>query len=616
MNKFLTELSRRNVFRVAAAYVIVGWVVLQVVSVLMPALHLPGWMPSVAFTILLIGFPVAMLLTWGFEMTPQGVRKIEAVAGPSLPSSKMLDLGLLAIAGLLVAVTLLRPVGKLEEDKASGTSIGETAQSAEANLNAVAETPEASIAVLAFANMSGDPENEYFSDGISEEILNALAGIKSMRVAARTSAFSFKGKDIDIRVIGETLDVAHVLEGSVRRSGNSVRVTAQLNNAASGYHLWSKTYDRELTDIFAVQEEIALAITASLKIELNLEEKEAIARQGTDNIEAYSAYLKGRELRAATDFYVSLGAKAYFERAVELDPNYSDAWGALALGYAPATGYLSFPSFEAQLAEAFSTALRLNPDEPGGRAAKAFHTTVTTHDWARAGELYRRALETDHSGITTGLYILYYLYPLGKYSEAIELFRKTIRRDPLNHALRREFAINNSFEGLYNEFALEQLDLLTEAGETFAMIPCLKAVNLVLLDRRDEALENLEKAGPPKYPWDMFTCTQANYYLERIDRFNSLFAELKDRASNQIGYDLAVAFTYGMTGDFDSWFKTMNPLLGKGDFGPETARVTLHFFPDHISDPRYQKLLKAVRLDDASLAEMGMTWGEQGSGSE
>lgn len=606
MNNFLAELARRNVFRVAAAYVIVGWIVLQVVAVLMPALYLPNWMPSVAFTLLLIGFPIAVLLTWGFEMTPQGVRKIETGTGSLEPSSNVLDLGLLGIAAVLVIITALRPVGGPVEPavtaKEDNTVSLEVAQ--------LAQAPETSIAVLAFTNMSGNSENEYFSDGISEEILNALAGIKSMRVAARTSAFSFKGKDADIRVIGEALDVANVLEGSVRRSGDSVRVTAQLINVASGYHLWSKTYDRELTDIFAIQEEIARSITEALRVELNIEEQSGISRQGTDSIEAYSAYLKGLELRAATDFYLTLGARAYFKKAIELDPEYSDAWGALAISYAPAAGFLSFDETESELVEAFSAALRLDPSQPAGLVMKAFHTTMTTYGWAEAGKLYHRAQEVGLSGTSRAVYIDNYLRPLGRLSEATKLFQSTMRRDPLNHDLRRRMIINNSHEEGNNRFALEQLRLMTAAGENIPMFACLKAINLALLDREDEALESLSEATTMGDQWTLFFCAKANFHLGRQDQFDTLFSETKDRATKQKGYDFPAALLHILTGNLGPYIEITEKLLASRDSGPELFRAGAAGFKDPSSDPRYQKLLKAVRLDDASLAEMGMTWGE------
>jgi TolB-like protein len=265
------ELKRRNVFKVAAAYVIVGWLVMQVGDTLGPALLLPGWINSALAFFLILGFPLAMFFAWAFEMTPEGIKKEkDVVRGDSITrvTSQKLNgmiIGLLVIAlGYFAFDKFVLDPGR---DAAEIDAAVQTAQEA-ASAGQAPTVNDNSIAVLPFVNMSDDAANEYFSDGISEEILNALAKVKGLKVAGRTSSFSFKGKDQDLRQIGETLGVQHILEGSVRKAGNQVRITAQLIKASDGFHLWSETFDRELTDIFAIQDEIAQTILEQMKLEL------------------------------------------------------------------------------------------------------------------------------------------------------------------------------------------------------------------------------------------------------------------------------------------------------------------------------------------------------------
>ena len=225
------ELKRRNVFKVAAAYIIVAWILLQVSDTLVPALHLPDWFHSGVALLLILGFPVALIFAWAWEMTPEGLKK-EKKAGDSKSVSKTADDG----------------SGKIEAD----------------DLQVI----EKSVAVLPFVNMSDDSSNEFFSDGISEELLNLLARIPELRVAARTSSFSLKGKDLQMSEVGDILKVAHVLEGSVRKTGNQVRITVQLIKVSDGYHLWSETYNHTLDDVFAIQDSIATAVVEQLKLTL------------------------------------------------------------------------------------------------------------------------------------------------------------------------------------------------------------------------------------------------------------------------------------------------------------------------------------------------------------
>ena len=263
---FFAELKRRNVFKVAAAYIIVGWLIMQAGDTLAPALHLPEWVNSVLVFFLLLGFPLAMFFAWAFEMTPEGIKKeknIERDQSITRVTGQKLNYTIIGLLVLTVGYFVYDKFVSSTPNAVETTAVSSPASESQTN-------PYQTIAVLPFVNMSEDPGNEYFSDGLTEELLNILAKIKELRVAGRTSSFAFKGKGEDLRIIGEKLNVSSILEGSVRKDDkrNRVRITAQLINVDDGYHLWSETYDRELDDIFAIQDEIAREVARALTITL------------------------------------------------------------------------------------------------------------------------------------------------------------------------------------------------------------------------------------------------------------------------------------------------------------------------------------------------------------
>jgi TolB-like protein len=277
----LQELQRRNVFKVAMVYLIASWVLIQVAETTFPALQLPEW--TVTFVVVVLGilFPIAVIFAWAFELTPEGLKKSgEVDPGESITSSTGQRINYLIIGTLVIAVVVLVTT--------HGGLGGSGQPSADADKTK-------SIAVLPFVNMSDDASNEYFSDGLSEELLNVLAQVDGLRVAARTSSFHFKGQNEDLRSVGDKLGVEHVLEGSVRKSGNRIRVTAQLIKVDDGFHLWSDTYDHEMDDVFRIQDEISLAVVDALKVNLLGADRERLTKRATTNVEAHNLYLRGRQ---------------------------------------------------------------------------------------------------------------------------------------------------------------------------------------------------------------------------------------------------------------------------------------------------------------------------------
>jgi TolB-like protein/tetratricopeptide (TPR) repeat protein len=420
----LSELRRRNVFRMAALYVVAAWLIMQVAEVVIGLAELPGWIGKAILALLAVGFPIALVLSWFYELTPAGIgREGESEAAELVARASGRRVDFIVIALLAAGLVLLA------YDK---WWIGPPTA-----------PPEKSIAVLPFVNMSADSEQEYFSDGISEEILNLLAQLPELTVISRSSAFYFKGKDVPIPTIAEQLNVANVLEGSVRKVGNRVRITAQLIDASSDTHLWSETYDRTLDDIFAVQDEIAAAISAALELKLGLAggrvaSPTAIA---TVNTVAYDAYLRGRELMHHRERESMGAAIEHLSRAVRLDAGFAPALAQLAMATMMHT---SLVQTDREAAKRIATrhldrAEALEPDLAevhAGRALLAQYAddpdAVITHA--------RKALAVNPNYIDVMAWLRGALDRLGRYEEAHAVLEQMLVTDPLSITSRRHYA--------------------------------------------------------------------------------------------------------------------------------------------------------------------------------
>jgi TolB-like protein len=435
--RFFAELKRRKVFQVAAVYGAGMFAVLQGADVLIPALHLPDALITWLAVLGLVGFPIALVIAWTYERSAGGlVRTDEAEPGEltqiiEAPAAKRWPVGLSAAAGtalLLVGTwfALGRPAsgmaGRGEGAGAMAPSLADAGSSTRENV---------SIAVLPFEDMSEAGDKEYFSDGLSEELIDALAGVNGLKVAARTSSFVFKDGLADVRTIADSLGVANVLEGSVRASGERLRITAQLIQASDGFHLWSETYDRELTDVFEVQEEIAEAIAMALLGTLGIEQRTELSVARTD-IDAYEQYLLGRA-------YISQRGEAlrraekHFRAAIDVDSTYAAAWGGLAEVYALYPYYMDI-DIEASLATAESAARRAIDLDPGSANAHVALGSVLRdrRQWSAAESELLTALElSPRSAEARGEYAQY-LLAVGRKEESLEQAYLSLELDPLS----------------------------------------------------------------------------------------------------------------------------------------------------------------------------------------
>jgi adenylate cyclase len=338
---FFSELKRRRVWKVAIAYGAVALGVTEAYSNVYPALRLPDWTMSFVVVFLLVGFPIAMTLAWIFDVGPQGIQRTGQVDPANVSVQRKLRVAYAA----LVAISMLG-LGYVLYERGVG--------------RAHAGARHSSIAVLPFTNLSGDPAQDYFSDGMSEELLNLLARVPGLQVASRTSAFAYKGRNVDIREVGQDLGVETVLEGSVRQAGDQVRITAQLIDAESGFHLWSETYDRKMSDIFSVQDEIAGAIVNKLRIELGPQEQQLAQRESapTQNVEAYELYLQGRAIWKRRGEQNLRRALALYQSALAKDPGFARAHAALASAYVVLPGYTKAEDDQDELFQLAETSAR------------------------------------------------------------------------------------------------------------------------------------------------------------------------------------------------------------------------------------------------------------------
>ena len=390
-SSWLAELNRRRVPRIALIYLGVAWTLLQVADLAFPRLGLPDWTVTALLWVFAAGFPVAVVLAWVFQVVPGGVTRD------------------------------------------TGPTTGQVYRS---------------IAVLPFDDMSEHRDQAWFAEGIAEELLNALAQIRTLRVMARTSSFAFKGSGKTVAEIAQALDVDSVLEGSVRRAGDRVRITAQLIDARRGHHLWSGAFEREVEDIFALQDKVARGIVDALRPELGIAAQQSIVVGTTTDPEAYGAFLRGR---AVFDWSnpARLGeAIEHFQRAVELDPNYAQAWGYLAHAtmITPALGHDDRQALQ-DADRAVTRALALDPGLGVALAVSALIVQLRDRDWVRAGVLYRRALAAPDNASAVALYSVLFLPQLGRFDEAFELYRDVELRDPLHAGLKVNHGVTLRFAG-------------------------------------------------------------------------------------------------------------------------------------------------------------------------
>lgn len=484
----LAELKRRNVVRVGIAYSIIGWVLAQVLEFAFQTFSAPDWALKSVVVVLLLGLPVALFFAWAYEITPSGLKREKDVdRSESITSHTGRRLDKAIVAGLILVSILIVTQAWLPGIVDSSTP------------NRELEHSGSSVAVLPFADLSPQGDQAYFSDGISEEILNVLVRIPGLKVAGRTSSFSYKNQNADIPSIGAALGVSHILEGSVRRAGDTVRITAQLVRSNDGFHMWSETYDRAIADIFAIQDEIARSVADQLAVSLGLAQREQITSSRTDNLTAYENMLKARQLHVARGAENLDEALLLLQEAVALDPDFAPAWAEIAGIYTNYYAYQDAASRERSMLQwriigtaAAERAIELNPSD-GHAHAHLGAFLAMDNKWVAAFDSYRRAVDLAPDSPAVADSYAQNLIESGYLRSALEHSQRATSLDPLAAIYRNTVA--RSYSGLGKPLeAIEQLQKAIALDPTL-IFPFNNLFTLLYeTGRHDEALDLAEFA--------------------------------------------------------------------------------------------------------------------------
>ena len=483
--RFFAEMKRRRVFRVMAVYGAVAFVVLQVADIAFPGLGLPPWALTLVLALILLGFPIAVVLAWAFEMTPEGVKRTESAAPGEItaivaePAGRRWPAGLLALAGIAALMAGAWWVGRSSAPAGEGTGIVRAASANEILDVAYADLAgdtRPSVGVLPFADLSPEGDQVYFADGMSEELLNALAKVRALRVAGRTSSFAYRNVEKDLREIGGELGVRYLVEGSVRKQGDRLRITAQLVDAEDNFHLWSETYDRTLDDVFAVQEEIAGAIAEALQVSLGVEGADRLVAP-TGDIGAYEIYLTARARMRERGEGVHEAVRL-FENVVARDSSWAPGWAGLAQAYSLVPYYLA-PGLEEDQEDAIwrssldaaegaaRRALSLDPRSAGGEVALG-NVLRDRWQWQAAEAHYLRALEIDPDDVEAHQQYAEHLAAMGRLDEALRSGRRAVALDPTSAIRLNVLGYILSMNGRLRE-AIPQLELAALHGPDLIM---------------------------------------------------------------------------------------------------------------------------------------------------
>ena len=582
---FFNELKRRNVFRMGIAYIVVGWVLLQAIDFSLDIISAPNWVMQVFLLAAMAGLPVVLIVSWVFELTPEGVkRESEIDRSQSIVTNTGRKMDRTIIVFLVLAVALLlaeRFIG--EKHTAPATSA--PAEVVDTGISTPTNGVQ-SIAVLPFVNMSSDPEQEYFSDGLSEELLNRLARNDRLHVAARTSSFQFKGQNQDIGAIGKQLKVEHILEGSVRKSANRLRITAQLIKADSGYHLWSETYEREIDDIFAIQDDISEAITNALEAELGA--SSAVANsQPTENLEAYQLYLEARFLLAKRGGANMLKAHDLFEQAVALDPVFSSAWSGMAYNYVLLPAYIQTVSTRQAfdvVTIAANKAIQLDPDNAEGYVALARATSVENID-AGMGYFEKANELAPNNADVLNLYGDF-LTQIGDFAGAERAEKKAIELDPLAAVHYSDMAFTLFPRHRYQEsmeYARTAASLEPDSIDRHDAL-----VTALTLNRRyEEAIQIIQRfEGRQESDAGIINGWWSHLYYQQGDR--QKLREKVDESIQKAGTGQG-SYRYTMTAFFILWLEGTEaalPLLTEAYARNEFILYSSDYFflPEQVSD--------------------------------
>jgi len=530
LRNFFAELRRRNVYKVAVAYAVVGWVIAQIATQIFPFLEIPNWIVRLVIILIAIGFPIALVIAWAFEATPEGIKRTEvadAMPGSAATGRKKHAWIYVVVIAATISVTLFF----LGRYTAGNKSVASASN----------ELPAKSIAVLPFDNLSRDPDNAFFAEGVQDEILTRLAKVADLKVIARTSTQKFKSAPENLPDIAKQLGALNILEGSVQKANDQVRVTVQLINAMTNSHLWAEIYDRKLTDIFAVESDIAKAIADQLQAKLSGSEKQMMAAQPTTDTEAYELYHKGKSLWEKRSGDNIPKAIAYYEQAIARDPNYALAYAGLAKAYILLPFYAGADRLDAfsKAKDAALKALRLDSNLAEAHAALGKVLFFSEIDLGGALREYKRAIELQPNDATAHHWLGNdTLAALGRFEEAIAQGKRAVELDPLSPVINTDFGTIFYYAHRYEESAM-QLRKTLEIDPTFFYAHFNLGIALQAAGDLSGAIAEYEKAkrlGDNIYV--SMLCAQAKAHAGDKDAALRMLSDL-DKVSQQrevVGY--------------------------------------------------------------------------------
>jgi TolB-like protein/Tfp pilus assembly protein PilF len=593
LRNFFSELKRRNVYKIAVAYAVVAWLLIQVATQVFPFFDLPNWSVQMVVLVMVIGFPIALVLSWAFEITPEGIKREEEVARPRSPTrqtGRKLTALITVVAALAVGATAFR---FLHSERGN----------AERQSALAAEIDSKSIAVLPFENLSEEKANAYFADGIQDEILTRLSKIADLKVISRTSTQRYKSAPENLPEIARQLGVAHILEGSVQKQGDAVHVTVQLIKAATDSHVWADSFDRKLTDIFSVETEVAKAIADQLQVKLTGREKEVIAAKPTDNPDAYDAYLRGLAYTMKTQNTPAnyLGAQKYFREAVRLDPKFALAWALLS--YVDARGYHTTnlqptAALREEARQAFETALALDLNLGEAWVAKGYYHYGCVNDFETAVRCYERARKFLPNSSLIPQSLAFVARDQGQWERSESYFNEAERLDPRNVSLLTRHA---QFYIALRRFpeALHKLDQILEIVPNDIDALVEKAAIAQAegdLPRAATLLAQVQPAAGDPTAWE--TLAYQAILERRPAEIISRLKELLAKPDPDVGY---------LNGELRFWLGWAQEVAGDHTAAQETwreARAELEAFLKE--QPENWSL-----LDDLALIAMGL--GDKGA---
>jgi TolB-like protein/Flp pilus assembly protein TadD len=579
---FFGELKRRNVYKVAVAYAIVGWLLVQVATQVFPFLEIPNWVVRLVIALVVIGFPIALVIAWAFEATPEGIKRTEiADTMPATATRKKHAWIYIVIVGALLSVGLFM-LGRYGFRNAS---------------SAAGELPAKSIAVLPFDNLSRDPDNAYFAEGVQDEVLTRLAKVADLKVISRTSTQHFKSAPDNLPQIAKQLGVTNILEGSVQKANDQVRVNVQLINALTDAHLWADTYDRKLIDIFSVESEIAKTIADTLQAKLTGSEKTAISKEPTGNPEAYELYLKGRffwNKRTADDLRRSID---YFNQAIAKDPNYALAYAGLAQAWKllPAFNGGAPQDCFPQAESAAKKALAIDDTLSDAHAALASLKGLNGFDYAGAIKEYERALQLNPNDATAHQWFANdTLANIGQNEREVAELKRAVELDPLSLIINANLGWAYIHLGRLDE-AITQLRKTVEMDAAFYYARYALALALELKGAIPEAIAEYQKTiniTEDPVPLGMLGRLYAMH--GRKDEAQQILQQLRQRREQRYTAAYSLALVYLGLGDRTEALNWLEQGYRDHDgFNIGPIRVDPLLAPLH-GDPRFEALAEKI----------------------